>query len=63
MTERLHRHGTQNHAYQIDMAKSLLGSLGCAEALAFCRQQGWEGVVRHVLGWCREEDCGQDAEF
>ena len=56
MTKRLHTYGEQNRTYQRDMAKSLLECLGCVEALEYCRQFGWEGVIRQVLGWCRRDD-------
>ena len=37
-----------NDTYQRTLAQSLVESLGVAEALDFCRQNQWEGVLRII---------------
>ena len=37
-----------NDTYQRALAQSLVDSLGVAEALDFCRQNQWEGVLRII---------------
>ena len=61
MTGKFHAHGEQNRTYQRDMAKALLECLGCADALEFCQQYGWEGVIRHVLNWSRRDDYAEES--
>jgi len=37
-----------NDTYQRELARSLVVSLGIADALDFCRQNQWEGVLRII---------------
>ena len=56
MTSKLHRFGEQNKRYQNNMAQSLFACLGCEDAIAFCRESGWDGVIRYLLRRCRLGD-------
>lgn len=42
-------HAQDNHPYQRDLAAALLAGLGYDDALAACRSNGWDGVLRVLL--------------
>ena len=43
------RYEQDNHPYQRDLAAALVASLGFDDALAACRSNGWDGVLRVLL--------------
>ncbi|MCH7887744.1 MAG: hypothetical protein IIA00_00520 [Proteobacteria bacterium] len=42
-------HAQDNHPYQRDLAAALVAGLGYDDALAACRSNGWDGVLRVLL--------------
>ena len=42
-------HAPDNHPYQRDLAAALVAGLGYDDALAACRSNGWDGVLRVLL--------------
>ncbi len=42
-------HEQDNHPYQRDLAAALVAGLGYDDALAACRSNGWDGVLRALL--------------
>ena len=42
-------HAQDNHPYQRDLAAALVAGLGFDDALAVCRSNGWDGVLRVLL--------------
>ena len=49
MQTQLVNYAEVNKSYQRDMAASLAASLGLDEALEFCLEAGWEGVLRVLI--------------
>lgn len=42
-------HAQDNHPYLRDLAAALVAGLGFDAALAACRSNGWDGVLRGLL--------------
>lgn len=39
--------------YQLELAQSLIGSVGMEAAIDCARQNEWEGVLARIMGLCR----------